>query len=139
MIRIEETDEEKGHVVLPRYSSEATQIRHSNYIVVAVLRIADLQFLEVCLVVHIPAKYDRAEAEPIFCDSQELLLGHEFAAEAPIDVNAGDFDLGIIFQKMLQRVVRHLDVSLAVSHLDVEVRYSVLGGEISTARISETK
>lgn len=101
MARIEEADQEKGHIILPGYSSEATQVRHSNYIVVSVLRVTDLQFLEVCLVVHVPTEDDRAEAETIFCDSQELLLGHELAAEDAIDVDAGDFDLGIISQDML--------------------------------------
>lgn len=104
MVRIEEADEEEGHVILPRYPPEATQVGHRNYVMVSVLRIADLQFFKVCLIVHVPAEDDRAEAEPIFCDSKELLLGHEFAAEDAIDVDAGDFDLGIIFQNLLQRI-----------------------------------
>lgn len=101
MIWIEEADKEEGHVVLPWYSPEATQIRHGNNIVVSVLRIADLQLFEVCLIVHIPAEDDRAKTEPIFCNSQEFLFGHELATEDAIDVDAGHFDLSIISQHML--------------------------------------
>lgn len=86
---------------------------------VPVLRIADLQFLEVRLVVHVPAEDDRAEAEPILCDAEEFLLGHELAAEDAIDVDARDFDLGVISQDLLQRFVCNLGASPAVSHLDV--------------------
>lgn len=120
MVRIEEADEEEGHIILPRYSPEAAQVRHGNDVVVPIFGIADLQFLEVCLIVHVPAENDGAEAEAIFCDPQELLLGHELAAEDAIDVDAGDFDLGVIPQDMLQRIVCDLGASPAVSHLDVE-------------------
>ena len=102
MVGIEKADEEKWHIVLPRYSSEAAQVRHGNDIMVSVLRVADLQFFEVCLIVHIPTEDDRAEAEAIFCDSEELLLGHEFAAEDAIDVYPGDFHFGIISQDSLE-------------------------------------
>ena len=119
MLWVEEADKKEGHIIFPRYSSEAAQVRHSNYIMVTILRVADLQFLEVCLVVHVPAKYDRAEPKSIFCDSQKLFLGHELAAEDAVDVDTGNFDLGIIFQDMLQRVVRDLGASSAVSHLDI--------------------
>ena len=96
MVRVEEADKEEGHIILPRYAPEAAQVRHSNYIMVSVLRIADIQFPEVCLIVHIPAEDDRTKAESIFCDSYKLLFGHELAAQDAIDVDAGDFDFGVV-------------------------------------------
>ena len=122
MVWVEEADEEEGHVVLPRYSSEAAQVGYSDYIMVSIVRITDLHFLEICLIVHIPAEDNRAEAESIFCDSKELLLGHELAAKDAINVNTGDFDLGIVSQDILQRIVRDLADSPIVAHLDVKAR-----------------
>lgn len=104
---------------------------------ISIFRIANLQFLEVSLVVHIPAKYNGAEAEPISCDPQELLLGHELAAEGPININTGDFDLGIIFQDMLQRIVGDLAISPVGRHLDVGAQgRPASGAEMSLIRIS---
>lgn len=47
---------------------------------------------------HVPAVDDGAEAEAIFGNGEELLLGHELSTQDAIDIHAGYLDLGIIDQ-----------------------------------------
>lgn len=77
---IKKADQEERDIVLPWYPSEAFQIRNRNEIPVAILLVADLQFLEVSAVVHIPAEDNRAEPEAFLCNRQELLLRYELSS-----------------------------------------------------------
>ena len=68
-----------------------------------------------------PAKDHAAEAEAIFNDGQELLLGYDLAPEYAIDVHSGHLDLVIflqdglyIFEGDLGFFTRHV-VSVAVA------------------------
>ena len=45
---------------------------------------------------HIPTEESRTEAKALFCDAEELLLGHDLATEDTIAVNAGDLDLDVV-------------------------------------------
>lgn len=47
---------------------------------------------------HIPAEYHTAETKAVFCYLEELVLGHQLAAEDAVDVAAGDFDGVVIFE-----------------------------------------
>jgi hypothetical protein len=120
-IWVEEADQKEWHIILPRYPPKTAQIRNRNKIMVSVLRIADLQFSEICLIVHVPTKNHRAESEPLFRNAQEFLLGDQLAAQYAIGVDTGKLDFGVIFEEFWQRIesylgvffVRHLGGSLA--------------------------
>lgn len=105
------------------------------------MRIADLQFLVVGLVVHVPAKDNAAEAEARLGDGQELLLGHELASDLAIDIGAADLDAGVIFEQFSEVVVRELLGVVGDSHggegasvLSVD---GEMGGEIGVSWSSE--
>lgn len=84
----------------PRYSSEAAQIWYSNHVTVAVLRIGNLELLEVVFVMHVPCKDDGAEPKPIFSYRKEFLLGHELAPQCAINIDASNLDFVIIFEDL---------------------------------------
>ena len=65
VFRIQEADKEEGDLVFPWNPAKALKVRYRNDISVPVLFVADLQFPEVRLVVHVPSKYDRTEAKAI--------------------------------------------------------------------------
>lgn len=111
-IGIHEADQEEWDVILPGYSPEATHVWDGNEVSVAILGVADLEFLEIRLVVHVPPKDDRAKAKPIFSHSEELFLGHELAAKGAVDVNAGNLDRVIVCQLPLEQLKRELELFL---------------------------
>lgn len=106
-VRVVERDEEEGHVVLPGNAAEGRQVRDGNQVAVAVFLVGDAQLAEVGLVVHVPAEDDAAEAKAVFCNGQELLLGHQLAAQHAVDVEAGDLDGDIVLEELGQRLERH--------------------------------
>jgi len=58
---------------------------------------------------HVPAEDYTAESEAIFCDLEELVFGHELAAEDTVDVAAGDFDGVVIFEDVGEVLEGHCD------------------------------
>lgn len=98
-VGVVEGDEEEGHIILPRYASEGAQVGDGDEIAVSILLVADLELLEVGLVVHVPAEDDGAEAEAVLGYAEELLLRDELAAELAVDVEAGELDGGVIFEE----------------------------------------
>ena len=53
---------------------------------------------------HVPAEDDGAEAKASFRDGEELVLRDQLAAKLAVDVDSGQFDLGIIFEKLWKRL-----------------------------------
>jgi len=99
-VRVEEADEEEGHVVLPGDPAKRREVGHGNDVAVAVLLVADLELAEVGLVVHVPAEDDGAEAEALARDGQELLLRHQLASQDAIDVDARHLDRPVVFEEL---------------------------------------
>lgn len=95
---IEKAHEEKRHIILPRYPPVTTEVRDSDKIPVAILLIADSEFLEVGAIMHIPSEDDGAEPEPVRRNGKELLLRDEFSAEDAIDVYTGHLDHGVVLE-----------------------------------------
>lgn len=106
-VRVVERDEEEGHVVLPGDAAERRQVRHGDQVAVAVLLVGHAQLAEVRLVVHVPPEHDAAEPEPVGRDREELLLGHQLAAQHPVHVDAGDLDGDIVLEQLGQRCDGH--------------------------------
>lgn len=75
---------------------------------VAIVLVADLELFEIRLIVHVPAKDDRAEAETISGDGQELLLRDQLAAQLAVDIDASELDFRIVLEKLWQRFSRDL-------------------------------
>ena len=110
-----EGDEEEGDIVLPGDAAEGGQVGDSDQVAVAVPLVGDAEFLEVGLVVHVPAKHDAAEAKAIFCYGQELLLGHQLAAQHTIHVDTSHLDRDIVLQQLWQRLDGY---GLVFGHVD---------------------
>ena len=117
-IRIPEADQEERHVVLPGDAPEAAEIGHRDEISIAVLLVADLELLEIHLVVHVPAEHDGAEAEAVGGDGQEFLLGHQLAAQHAVDVDGGHFDFGVILEERGESIERDLWVGAWAGHVE---------------------
>ena len=115
-IWVEKADQEEWHVVFPRDPPKAAEVRDCNQIMISILRITDLQFPEICTVMHIPPKDDRAESEAFLCDAQEFLLGDQLATQLAIDINTCKLDFGVMLQEFGQRFDRNLG-HLLVWHL----------------------
>ena len=98
-IGIEETDEEEGHVVLPRYPPEAGEVGDSDDVTVAVLLVGDLELANVGHVVHVPAEDDRAEAKACSGNGEELLFGDQLAPQDTVDIDAGELDAVVILEQ----------------------------------------
>lgn len=94
------TDQEEGHIVLPRDTSIRAEIHLRQDIPITILQTANLQLFEIRLIVHVPAEDDGAEAEARLGDGEEFLLGHEFAAHDAVDVDAAHFDADIVLQEL---------------------------------------
>ena len=103
-VGVVEGDEEEGDVVLPGNAAERGQIRHGDQVAVAVLLVGHAEFAEVGLVVHVPAEDNTAETKAVFCNGQELLLGHELATQHAVHVDTGDLDCGIVLEQLWQRL-----------------------------------
>lgn len=101
-VGIKEADEKEGYVVLPGDAPVGGEVGHGNDVAIAILGVADLELLEVGLVVHVPAKDDGAEAKASLSDGEELGLGHQLAAQNAIDVNTADLDGGVILEQLGQ-------------------------------------
>lgn len=97
-VRVIETDQEERHVVLPGNAPEAAQVWLGQDIPVPVLLVADLELSKVCPIVHIPAKYDRAETEPVVNHREELLLGDQLASQLPVGIDAGQLHARVILE-----------------------------------------
>lgn len=93
-------DKEERNIVLPWYPPEAAKIHHGENISIAIILIADLELFKVCLIVHVPAEDDGAEAKAFGSDGEKLLLGYELATELTIDIDSSDFDLSVIFKQL---------------------------------------
>jgi hypothetical protein len=106
-IRVVEADEEERYIIFPWYPSERAEVWYSDDVVVTIFLIANLQLLEVCLVVHIPSKDHRTEAKALLCDAEELLLRHQLTPQLPIDVDTGNLDLGVIVEDIGDVFERH--------------------------------
>lgn len=106
-IWFEEAEEKKGDMILPWDPPKTTQVRDRNDISISVAFIADLQFPEVGLIMHVPAENDGAEPKPITGDGEEFVLGHELPAKDPVDVYPGQFDLVVVIEQIRQRFERN--------------------------------
>ena len=115
---IVEADQKERNVFFPGYSPEATQVRHRDDISVPIVLITDLQFFEICLIMHIPAENDRAETEAIGGDGQEFLLRHKLAAENAIHVNAGNFDCSVALEEFWKGFEGDCWASFGVWHVE---------------------
>lgn len=78
---IKEADQEEWHIVFPGYPPEAAEVWNSDEVVVTIVCVADLQFPEVSLVMHVPSEDNGAESEALLGNSQELLLRDQLSAQ----------------------------------------------------------
>lgn len=101
-LRLAKANEEKRHIILPRQPSVRRQIHLGQNIAVSILQATNLQLFKVGLVVHVPAKDDGAEAKARLGDGEEFLLGHEFAADDAVDVDAAHLDADIVLEELGQ-------------------------------------
>lgn len=109
---IVELAQEEGHIVLPRYPSEGTEIGYSYQVTISVLLVAYLKLSEVRLVVHVPAEDDRAEAKAFLCNGEELLLSHELPAHYAIHIHSANLDCIVVPQDLGQRLDRDFGVTV---------------------------
>jgi hypothetical protein len=101
-VGVQEADEEEGHVALPGDATEAGEVWDGEKVAVAIPGVADSKFARVRLVVHVPTKDDRAEAEARLGNGQELLLGDKLAAQLAVDVDSGELDLVVVLEELRQ-------------------------------------
>lgn len=64
--------------------------------------VGDGEFLGVGLVMHIPTKDDRTEAETRLEDGEEFGLDHDFPAEDAVQIDAGDFDAVVVLEQFCE-------------------------------------
>lgn len=57
-VGLSERTQEEGHIVLPRNASEAGEVDVGGDVSISIRGVADVEFAEIGLVVHIPAKDD---------------------------------------------------------------------------------
>lgn len=95
-------DQEERDIVLPWYPPKTGKVDLSGEVSVSILLVRDLEFLEIGLVVHVPAKDDRAEAEARRSNRKELLFGDQLASQDTVNVASCQLDARVILQKLWQ-------------------------------------
>jgi hypothetical protein len=97
-----EADQEERYIVLPWYPSVTAEVDLGCEISVSILLVRDFEFLEVGLIMHVPAKDDRAKSKARRRDREELLLGDQLASQDTVNVAPCKLDACVVLQELRQ-------------------------------------
>lgn len=77
-------------------------IKHTRSERVTVGGVGDGEFLRIGLIMHVPTKDNRTEAEPGLENGEELGLDHDLSTENAIQIDAGDLDAMVVLEQLCE-------------------------------------